>query len=84
MKLAPGIYISEQICKTRGKTRQYFYVLLAALLTFLVYVGYHMCRVPIGIIENEETFLNCTEASVVTNTQIEPNTEKIYLVLEKV
>ena len=62
MKLAPGVYVSEQICKTRGKTRQYSYVLLAASLTFLVYVGYHMCRVPIGIIESEESFLNCTEA----------------------
>ena len=62
MKLAPGIYVCEKICKGRGKTRQFSYVSLAAVLTFLVYVGYHMCRVPIGIIENEESFLNCTEA----------------------
>ena len=73
--VAPGVIVLDKIFGCSGRARKYSFVALSCFITYLVrfsktsrsnsllqvYVGFHMCRVPIGIIENDEGFLNCED-----------------------
>ena len=59
--LAPAIHVLDKC--TPGKVRNHSYTALAFLLTYLAYVGYHMCRVPVSVVENDPLFLDCSTNS---------------------
>ena len=61
MSVGPCVTLVDKVLQCSGTRRRYSYIGLSAVLTYLVYVGYHMCRVPIGIIENDEEFLSCSD-----------------------
>ena len=60
--LAPGIHLLDRCCKS-GKLRNHSYTALAFVLTYVAYVGYHMCRVPVSVVENDKLFLDCSANS---------------------
>merc|ERR1712154_345269 len=59
---APGIYILDRLCVT-GKLRTHSYTILAFSVSYLAYVGYHMCRVPLSVVESDKVFLDCSTNS---------------------
>ena len=60
--LAPGIQLIDRLCLA-GKLRRYSYTILAFLVSYLAYVGYHMGRVPVSVVENDKLFLDCSTNS---------------------
>ena len=62
VRIAPGIRLVQSFFPS-GSLKKYAYKSLAFVLTYIAYVGYHMCRVPVSIVENDAQFLDCSKNS---------------------